>query len=216
MLKYTFSMREKVLLAALAFVALAVVWYKFVFLGIQEQTMKVEDQIASVQNDIVKYQTEAKGLDSMKAEIAALEEQGYKATELPQYDNTQPLMAFLNSTLAGSQDFTISFDDPTLEDDGLIHRTGTIQYGSGSYNEARDIALNIARGPYPCKIDSLAISDSTKKSGGAKVSSSVQGAFQSNMVVTFFEKPTANMNKKSDDQGSGGGQDLSKMKDWDK
>lgn len=217
MLTYTFSTREKVLLAVLAVVALVVIWYKFVFMNIQDQTREVESQIAAVQDEMILYQTETAGLSNMKAQIEALEAQGYKANELPQYDNTQPLMAFLNSTLAGSRGFTVSFDDPTLGDDGLVHRTGTITYGCGSYDEARNIASNIAHGPYPCKVDSFAIADTSKKNGGgAPVSSSIQGAFQNTMVLTFFEKPTANMTNVSKEESGSSGQDLSKLSDWNK
>lgn len=213
MLTYTFSTREKVLLALLAFVAIIIAWYQLVFVNIQNQVNTLNSEIAAAQDEFTMNQSRAAAMTSMKNAIEDYEAKGFAPVHLPNFDNTQNLMAYLNGVLATSTEYSMSFDNPELsEDDGTVHRVGTITYGTTSYEEARSIAQNIARGPYPCQIDALQIADSQSqrgRSGGAG------GSFTSNLQVTFFEKPTGNLVQKSD-KNEVKGQDLSKMSDWNK
>lgn len=213
MLTYTFSTREKVLLAILAFVAILIGWYQLVFVNIQNQVNTLNSEIAAAQDELTVNQSRATAMVGMKNTLKDYESKGYAPVHLPNYDNTQSLMAYLNGVLAASTDYNMSFDNPELsEDDGTVHRVGTISFGTGSYQEARAIAQNIARGPYPCQIDALQISDSKSQRGG---SSGTGSAFTSSLQVTFFEKPTGNMTPKSEKE-TVKGQDLSKMSDWNK
>ena len=212
MLTYTFSTREKVLLAVLAFVAVIIAWYQLVFVNIQSQISDADAKIAAAQDEMVVFQSQAASLNNMKSTVEQYQSQGVAAIVMPNYDNTQSLMAFLNGVLAGKPGFSMSFEEPAVADDGTVHRVGTISYGTGSYEEAREVAVNIAHGPYPCRIDALSFNDSSK----AKSGSSTGGVFSNTIEVTFYEKPTGDIAKKDGGSTERKGQDLSKMKDWDK
>ena len=212
MLTYTFSTREKVLLAVLAFVAVIIAWYQLVFVNIQNQMNDADSKIASVQNEMLVYQTQASSFATMKSTIEEYKNSGVAPIVMPNYDNTQPLMAFLNGVLAGKPGFEMSFEDPVLDEDGTVHRVGTINYGTASYEEAREVAVNIAHGPYPCRIDALAFTDTSK----ARSASTTGGVFSNAIQVTFFEKPTGDIGNKVGESTGKKGQDLSKMKDWNK
>ena len=212
MLTYTFSTREKVLLAVLAFVAVIIAWYQLVFVNIQSQISDADAKIAAAQDEMVVFQSQVASLKTMKSTVEQYQDLGVAPIIMPNYDNTQPLMAFLNGVLAGKPGFTMSFEEPTVADDGTVHRVGTINYGTASYEEAREVAVNIAHGPYPCRIDSLAFADTSK----AKSASNTGGTFSNAIQVTFFEKPTGNIGNKDGGSAEKKGQDLSKMKDWNK
>ena len=214
MLTYTFSTREKVLLAVLALAAVIIAWYQLVFVNVQSQMSEIDAKISSTQDEMLVYQTQMSSLSTMNSTVEQYQSQGIAPVIMPNYDNTQPLMAFLNGVLAGKQTFAINFEDPELGDDGTVHRVGTINYTTGSYEEARQVAVNIAHGPYPCRIDSLAFNDSSKSKSGS--SSSSGGAFTNSIQVTFYEKPTGDFAKKSSGSTENKGQDLSKMSDWNK
>ena len=213
MLTYTFSTREKILLAVLAFAAVIIAWYQLVFVNLQNQMNEADSRLATVQDEMVVYQSQAASLNKMKSTVEEYQSAGVAPIIMPNYDNTQPLMAFLNGVLAGKPTFTMSFEDPELGDDGTVHRVGTINYTTGSYDEARQVAVNIAHGPYPCRIDALSFNDSSKSKSG---SSSSGGAFTSSIQVTFYEKPTGDFANKSSEKSEVKGQDLSKMSDWNK
>ncbi len=208
MLTYTFSTREKIMLAVLAFVGVIIVWYQFVFVNIQSQLSSLDQQISSVQDEITVNQTRAASLNTMKETVAKYQAQGLTVALLPAYDNTQNLMAYLNGVLSSAQGYSMQFDTPELsEDDGTMHRSGLITFTTGSYAEARSIAEAIARGPYPCEINSLGITD--KSADGSKTSDAPVSA---SVGVTFFEKATSNANTaKKDNKGAVEGQDLSQL-----
>ena len=139
-------------------------------------------------------------------------QQGYKAVVLPSYDNTQNLMAYLNAVLGSTPGYDIAFEPPTLnEKDSTVHRSGTISFDTNTYAEARSIIQSIAHGPYPCQVDEFGITDTTKQKNRSKDKPPVS----TKMEITFFEKPTKDMSLQNDESKSEG-QDLSKMKDWNK
>ena len=192
MFTYTFSKREKALLVMLAVLAIVILWYRFVFSAIHEQIAAIDSQIATVQDEMVVSQAQVSSLNNMRSVVEDYQAQGIAPVLLPSFDNTQNLMAFLHGVLAGTRNYSISFDMPALnEGDGTIHRTGAVSFDVGSYAEARSVTEAIARGPYPCTIDSLGIMGSANRSSG--------GSFTVNARVTFFE------NAASESDGGNGG-----------
>lgn len=210
MLNYSFSKREKFLLAILAVVAVIIAWYQLVFVNVQNQMAELDAKIAEVQDQAVQNQTKAAQYKKMSEEVEAYKAQGIAPIIVPNYDNTQSLMAYLNGVIPSDREYTIDFDDPVIAEDGTVHRVGQITYETGSYEEARAVAQNIALGPYPCTVDSLSI---VKKSKGG--SSSDQN-FTTTGKLTFIEKNTGNAKSGDKSSQENKGQDLSKMSDWNK
>lgn len=209
MLTYTFSTREKVMLGVLGVVAVAILWYQFVFKSVQDQVAAIDAQIATAQEQLTMYQTRSAMLETMRTEVESFQSQGVQPVTLPSFDNTQNLMAYLNGVLSGTRGYSMSFDNPALsEEDQTIHRTGTITFTTGSYAEARSVIQSIARGPYPCQIKALGINDGSSSSGGTT---------STNLQLTFFENPTAAANstvQKTSDTPEG--QDLTALTNWNK
>ena len=212
MLTYTFTPREKVLLAVLAFIGVLVAWYQLVFIPFQNQISALDAEIATVQDEIVVSQSRAKALESMRAMVEEYKDKGIDPLLMPKYDNTKNLMAYLNGVLASSKGYSMTFDNPEIsEDDGAVHRVGTITFDADSYESARSIAQAIARGPYPCQVEALGIVDGPI--GGASSGSS-NGLVVSSMQVTFLEEAPEGVKLSAEEDA--GGQDLSVMSDWNK
>lgn len=213
MLTYTFTPREKVMLAVLAFVGILIAWYQFVFVRFQNQISALDAEIATVQEEIVLSQSRAAALQSMKTMVEEYRAKGIDPLLLPTYDNTKSLMAYLNGVLASSTDYSMSFDNPEIsEDDGTVHRTGTITFNADSYKSARSIAEAIARGPYPCQVVALGITDNSVQK---KETRSSEGLVVSSMQVTFLEEAPEG-SELTTEENEPKGQDLSVMSDWDK
>ena len=203
MLTYTFSTREKVMLGLLGTALIVVLWYQFVFSNIQNQIASVDTQIAETQTQVQAYQDRRASFEKMKATVEEYKKKGEKPTIMPSYDNTQSLMAYLNSVLSNTSVYKIDFNNPSYsEDDGTVHRGGNIGYEVGAYEEARSIAESIARGPYPCEINALNIQNKDK-------------AVSAVIEVTFFEKAPEGLKMDEGDKSSGG-QDLSVLINRDK
>lgn len=201
MLTYTFSTREKVLIAVLGFVIVGILWYRFVFMNIQDQVARIDGQIATTQTELATLQAQSAAASKMQTAIAEYEKDGVKPVILPDYDNTQNLMAYLNGVLGSTENYGITFEDAVKdEEDGTIHRSGKITFGCDAYDEARSIVENIGHGPYPCHIDGFSIAD--KSVAGVKKNSSKNKNSMVNAVVqvTYFERPTKDTKVKEKDE----------------
>lgn len=206
MLTYTFSTREKIMLAVLAFVAIIVLWYQLVFVGIQNEIRRIDTEIADVQTEMTTIQSRAGLVKQMNDVIAQYEKDGVKPVLFPDYDNTQNLMAYLNGVLSSTKKYSMSWNKPELNEDNSVHREGSISFECESYEAARSIAQNIEHGPYPCYISALSIKDDSKTGKSSSQTTKAQ------LEVVFFEHPTEKMQveKKSNEIE---GHDLSMPKD---
>lgn len=213
MLTYTFSTREKVLLAVLAFVAVGIAWYQLIFRNIQGQIASIDSQIITIQDEATINQSKVASVAKMRSTIEYYQGQGLVAAMIPNYDNTQNLMAYLNGVLGSTQGYSISFDSPELsEEDNTVHRSGLLTFTTNSYAEAKSIAEAVAHGPYPCEIESFGITDNSVQADG---STSGEANTVSSLQVTFFEKPSKGMVATSE-SNEVEGQDLSQLSEMTK
>lgn len=211
MLSYTFSTREKVLLAVLIIGVLVMAWYQLIFSNIQQQISSVDTQIAAAQDQLLTYQSRAAERSSMQETIDGYDEQGVTPVLLPDFDNTQNLMAYLHGVLGSTSSYDMSFSSPAIsEEDGTVHRIGTIKFECTTYEQTRQVAEAIARGPYTCQVDALAIQAKRSRKSGEQAT-----AYTATMQVTYFENAPADKDVSGTEETSGG-QDLSKLKDWNK
>jgi hypothetical protein len=200
MLTYTFSMREKVLLAILGFVGVGILWYFFVYSNIQGQIATIDSEIAAAQDELVVAQSQSAAYANMEKMVEEYKSKGATTLTMPNYDNTQSLMAFLNGILGGTKGYTINFDDPVLDEtDGYVHRSGTITFNSSSYTDARGVIDAIARGPYPCRVDGVGVVDDSVKTNTKSSNTTNDAPVVVNLQLTYFEKPTGNMVVKTED-----------------
>ncbi len=214
MLSYTFSTREKVLIAVLVIGLVVVAWYQLVFLNVQNQMASIDTQITQTQKKLSEYQKQTADQKKMRDAIDAYESQGLEPVMLPEYDNTQNLMAYLHGVLALTKNYEMSFKNPTLsEEDNTVHRTGTVKYECDTYEQARKVAESVAHGPYTCQVDAMSIeAKKSRKSGDVTVK------YVTTLQVTFFEnKPSDKSDKELDaEEDTAKGQDLSALTQMNK
>lgn len=161
MLKYSFSTREKALLAIFAVIVLALLWYIFIFQNIDNQVKKIEGEIATAQETLTIDNAKLTQKKQMEDAIARYVASGARITEVPKYDNIQNVMNQLNVVLAGTANYSMTFDQIEPGNSNTIERGVTLTFGCGSYTEAVDILTSLARGQYPCRINDCSISDNT-------------------------------------------------------
>jgi|GEM_PF-526094 hypothetical protein len=198
MLTYTFSKREKVLLVILAVILLAVVYYRFIFVAVNDQVDSLESQIAATEDQITVDTAKSLELKSMQAAIEDYQAAGRSQIVMPAYDNITPLMASLNGTLAGTNNFSLSFDELDGSESGLVKRGVTLDFTCADYATARSVIDALAKGQYPCSIESVSITDNvaTSASTGYGIAASGSGdgaradAYAVTAHLTFYERGT--------------------------
>ena len=159
MFKYTFSMREKVLLVIFAVIVLALLWYVFIFQDIDNQVQRIDGEIATAQETLTIDNAKLVQKKKMEDAIARYAASGARITEVPKYDNIQNVMNQLNVVLAGTANYSMTFDQIEPGNSNTIERGVTLTFGCGSYTEAVGILTSLARGEYPCRINDCSISD---------------------------------------------------------
>lgn len=184
MLTYTFSKREKIMLAILAVLLIAIGWFELVYVNTSEQIRSIESQIEATNDSITIEQTRLAKKQEMEKVIEKRKAEGAKATPIPEYDNIRPLMAELNNVMSKAENYTLSFDALDTESTEYVLRGIGMQFGCSSYAAAEEIVALIADGSYPCIVDAVNISDAgttNVRSNGSNV--------QATIHVVFYERP---------------------------
>lgn len=187
MLKYTFSTREKVLIAIFAFIVLGLLWYLFVFQNIEDQVKKLDSEIATTQETLAVDTAKLSQKKSMEDAIARFVASGARITEVPKYDNTQNVMNQLNTVLAGTTSHSITFEEVKQGESNSLERGVTLTFGCNSYTEAVDVLTSLARGPYPCRINECSISNSATNSSRSRNIGSGASAYTVTAHLIFIE-----------------------------
>lgn len=190
MLTYTFSRREKALLLVLAAILVVVAWFMLVFQRTTDQINSIEADIASVDASTTVATAQVNRMHTMQKAIDKYKEQGAKSTPIPTFDNMTPLMSALNATMSSAATYSLSFDElDTKTSQDYILRGVTVDYSCDSISAAEQIVTSLARGAFPCSIDSVSITDGSVKTGSRVSTASGAAPVSASVHVTFFEKP---------------------------
>lgn len=199
MLTYTFSKREKAMLVVLAVMLLAIVYYRFFFVSVNEQVDSLQGQIASTEDQITIDTAKALELSTMKKSIQEYQAAGRRETSMPDYDNITPLMATLNGTLSVTNNFSLSFDDLDGSEAGMVKRGVTLSFTCENYTQARGVIDALAQGEYPCSIESVSITDNSATASSSSYGIASAGTsdgttradnYEVTAHLTFYERGT--------------------------
>lgn len=189
MLTYSLSRREKALLLVLAIVLLVIVWFVFVFQRTTNEVASLESKIAAVDSEKATLSTQVDRMHAMQATIEKYKAQGVAATPVPTFDNMTALMGELNGIMAQTTSYTLSFDDLDTETSSeYILRGVTANYSCESFSDAEDVVSALAKGTFPCSIDSVSITDSSAGQSSRLTGAAGSGVVTAKVHITFFEK----------------------------
>ncbi len=99
----------------------------------------------------------------MQKAIDQYKQLGLSAEAMPSFDNQQKCYEPVNSTLASTTSYTLTFDDLDTSEADIVKRGVTITFGCNTYDEAKAVLLSLQQGPYPCAIDSMNLADTSVK-----------------------------------------------------
>jgi hypothetical protein len=231
MLNYTFSKREKFMILGLVVVLIGVLWYRFVFVATQDEISKIDTQISETQSQMVLDQSMLVQQQKMQDDIAKFKSSGMTATEMPAFDNTQPLMAELNGILSAASEYTLKFEDvndpkssssksssssssssstsassekSASSSSNVVERGVSLTYGCSSYQEARVILNSLVHGRFPCSIDDFSLTDKTvnlSTGSNAGSGSSSSAPYTAAVHLTFYENGSAATKKEESTDG---------------
>lgn len=185
-LSKAFTKREKVLMAILAVLLLAAVYFLAVHRPVTEELARIESEKQTADSELIVLQAKAKHLNDMKAELEEILADPHAAVT-PKYDNLKQLMTFLDTVTAGTKDYDISFQTRFPAEEGtVVRRTAGMRFVCASYADARSIVEALRDCPWRCLASDLSITPAGERNG--KTDRPItEGAVQVSLTVTFFE-----------------------------
>ena len=88
------------------------------------------------------------------------------------YDNLQPVMFELNSILASTQDYSLSFSTVDASQP-IVRRSISLSFTTGSYETAKGILQQLHDSAYRCMVDSVSLSLGREGRGSVTVNSNI-------------------------------------------
>lgn len=129
----------------------------------ETETCKLELEAAQIRL------TEKRRMERELEELFAREE---APVSLADYDNLQPVMMELNTVLAGTQDYSLSFGTVDASQ-RIVRREISLNFVCGSYDAAKTVLQRLHDSMYRCMLNQITISLEQTTDGSASVSGSV-------------------------------------------
>ncbi len=176
--------REQVLLVILALLSLFAVYFLAVHLPVTEAMERAEAERETISIDLMVLEAKQKRMDQMRQELDAILAQPNVA-EIPDYDNLQQVIDFLDAVLSSTGEYSLSFRGlQRSEDTGILRREIQMTFVSPSYDGAREAVERLQNCPFRCQLSALAIAPAAGQTPNTALT---DGAVQVSLTVTFFE-----------------------------
>lgn len=173
----SFTTREKVLLTVLAFLIIAVGYFKLILTPINDSIARNQAMTASEQDEITVDTVLLARRNAMQKELEEIRAAG-EEKPLPAYDNSERLLLSLNAVLKDADEVSLSFSEPRrLDAQYIVCRTVKLSFATDTYAQARSILDALYAAEEINQVTDLSIE--LPENDGEKV--------QTSLSVTFFE-----------------------------
>ena len=168
-----FTRTEKILLVLLAVILVGLVYYRFVYVLVNDSVSSSNSEAQALQTEISAAESRVLHLKSLQSEMDTMEEEG-SMSYMPSYNNSKAEIAFLNDVLASTDKYSISFADVARSGD-QIRRSFTLQYTTASYKTAQKILESLCQSRDRCLV------------GDIRCTITETGVTTVNAAATFYE-----------------------------
>ena len=159
MMDREFTPREKGMLLVLAVLLLALGYMKLFYAPVQQAVTENQQRQTELQDQALIEQTRALKMQVMEKELEELKaSNAVPDAQVPDYNNAKRVMVELNAILARAREYSLSFDDVSLdEDSGLVRRQVELTFKTADYAAAREIINDLYHCRYRCSIQDVSI-----------------------------------------------------------
>jgi len=178
--KSKMTTRELVMVVFLILLLIGVGYYMGFYTPLQQELASINGQTADMETQITAAMSKISQMTKMQDELDAIlampEDQ---ITEIAPYDNKDIVMAQLYSILSATQDYSLTFNDPSVQGDGTVRRNISMNFTCPSYEEAKTVLRKLADSRWRCLIGNVSFSTTGE--------SLYDGAVSISTTLTFFE-----------------------------
>lgn len=159
----TFSKREKVLLLIVALLAVVALYYFLIVKMLGEAQVAQAEQLENLEIQISVQKTLATNYAKMEHALAERAASG-ELSIVAIYDNVGNEINELNSVLAQTSAYSISWEQPVL-DGQTVRRKVKISFTSPSYDSAISVISALQNGRYRCQVGDISLTGKMKADG---------------------------------------------------
>ena len=183
MLKRNLTVKDKALVAALAILLVAAVYFLVVDIPVRNGIASAQSQMEDTQMNIDLLNAKAIKLKSMRDELEVLKADG-DAREIPTYDNLSGVIKFLNSVLGSATDYQVTMNT-SMPGDGaekVVRRTAQVSFECDNYADAKASILKLENSDNLDRVSNLVI---TPLENGEDI---MDSPVKVSVSITFFER----------------------------
>lgn len=136
-----FTRTEKILIIVLALILLGLAYYQFVDRPVRQSIANAQAEADMLQTELSAAQARLAAAQKVKNSMDELEASG-QMSWMGSYNNSKAEVAFLNSILADTLQYSVSFANVTRAGD-QIRRSFTLEYRTASYASAHEIMARL-------------------------------------------------------------------------
>ena len=148
-----FTLTEKLLIAVLILILLALVYYQFVDKTVRDVTTSAKIEAESLEDEIQKIQQEATKLRTLQDKMDQLEAEG-RLSWMSSYNGSKAEVAFLNDVLADTLAYSIEFSNVTRKGN-QIRRSFRLRYQTFNFRLARAVLTELLGGENRCLVGDM-------------------------------------------------------------
>ena len=179
MKKSKISTRDILMLVLMVVLIVGVSYYMGFYTPLQQELADLDAQAAAVDAQINSVTAKITSMDAMQKELDEIfARPAEEITEIAPYDNKEVVLNQLNGILQRSENYNLSFADPTIEADGTVRRNVSMSFSCPDYESAKSIIEDLSNCQWRCLVSNLAIA------GGGDI---MDGGVQVSATITFFE-----------------------------
>ena len=175
-----FTLRERLLIVALAIILVGLFYYQFVDQPVRTALNSAKAEQQSLQMELESARVQVERVNSMRSELDDIEASGAKS-RMESYNNSKKELALLNDILAAASEYTITFAEVTRDKD-QIRRDFTLQFIAQDYGTVEKILAELAKSPYRCLVGDISCTGSSRSVEENKINVSVTATFFETMV----------------------------------
>ena len=179
MKKSKLSARETAMLIFLAVLLIGVCYYLGFYTPLQNEMASISSQSIETDTAITNSMAKVMKMDEMQKELdEILARPADELTEIAPYDNKEVVLTQLYGILARTQDYSLDFTDPAVQEDGTVRRNISMSFTCDSYEAAKAVIRDLTDSQWRCLVNNLAI---------AGEENMMAETVNVNATITFFE-----------------------------
>ncbi len=147
-----FSRAEKILLALLAVVLIALLYYQFVHVPVTDALTRAATEKTELESELLVAQAKEAKLIKMQQEIDSISADG-SLKSMPSYNNSRNVTSLLNDVL-GSLGYSITFSNVTRNGD-QVRRNITLAFTAPEFADVQRVLRELTDSEYRCLIGDM-------------------------------------------------------------